>query len=172
MWSSWDMCLFSGKLRYFRIVKLSLRLWRRPSDMACFSGPSPEHLFPSTRSSVLWEDIEGIFYIIIWDLKAFSGETKHNKQTWSEVNSFMSYLVLLRTAKWRAFLAGALAGPSMLLTGLNTQHKSLAIYILMRAAVLASRCGIKSKRFGRICKPLTWKHGDIFLMCLSSSQIL
>ncbi|KAL1364022.1 hypothetical protein HN51_012180 [Arachis hypogaea] len=77
-----------------------------------------------------------------------------------------------RTARWRAFLAGALAGPSMLLTGLETQHTSLAIYILMRAAVLASRCGIKSKRFGRYCKPLTWKHGDIFLMCLSSSQIL
>ncbi|EYU28494.1 hypothetical protein MIMGU_mgv1a010068mg [Erythranthe guttata] len=60
----------------------------------------------------------------------------------------------------------------MLLTGLNTEHTSLAIYIFMRATVLASRCGIKSKRFGRICKPLTWVHGDIFLMCLSSSQIL
>ncbi|XP_010267822.1 PREDICTED: uncharacterized protein LOC104604930 isoform X2 [Nelumbo nucifera] len=77
-----------------------------------------------------------------------------------------------RTARWRALLAGAIAGPSMLLTGPNAQHTSLAIYILMRAAVLASRCGIKSKRFGRICKPLTWAHGDIFLMCLSSSQIL
>ncbi|KAL6962736.1 hypothetical protein U1Q18_037692 [Sarracenia purpurea var. burkii] len=77
-----------------------------------------------------------------------------------------------RTARWRALLAGAIAGPSMLLTGLETQHTSLAIYILMRAAVLASRCGIKSERFGRICKPLTWAHGDIFLMCLSSSQIL
>ncbi|XP_038886157.1 uncharacterized protein LOC120076412 isoform X1 [Benincasa hispida] len=77
-----------------------------------------------------------------------------------------------RTASWRALLAGALAGPSMLLTGLNTQHKTLAIYIFMRAAVLASRCGIKSKRFGHICKPLTWSYGDIFLMCLSSSQIL
>ncbi|KAB2076450.1 hypothetical protein ES319_A06G041300v1 [Gossypium barbadense] len=77
-----------------------------------------------------------------------------------------------RTAKWRALVAGLVAGPSMLLTGHNTQHKSLAIYILMRAAVLASRCGIKSKRFGKLCKPLTWKHGDIFLMCLSSSQIL
>ncbi|KAL8167053.1 hypothetical protein V2J09_008552 [Rumex salicifolius] len=77
-----------------------------------------------------------------------------------------------RTARWRALLAGAIAGPSMLLTGLETTHTSLAIYILMRAAVLASRCGIKSKRFGRICKPLTWKYGDIFLMCLSSSQIL
>ncbi|EEE58471.1 hypothetical protein OsJ_09724 [Oryza sativa Japonica Group] len=60
----------------------------------------------------------------------------------------------------------------MLLTGPGTQHTSLAIYILMRAAVLASRCGIKSKRFGNICKPLTWSHGDIFLMCLSSAQIL
>lgn len=77
-----------------------------------------------------------------------------------------------RTARWRALLAGAVAGQSMLLTGLEAQHTSLAIYILMRAAVLASRCGIKSERFGRICKPLTWKHGDIFLMCLSSSQIL
>ncbi|GAV63569.1 hypothetical protein CFOL_v3_07087 [Cephalotus follicularis] len=76
------------------------------------------------------------------------------------------------SAKWRALFAGLIAGPSMLLTGADTQHTSLAIYILMRAAVLASRCGIKSKRFGHICKPLTWKHGDIFLMCLSSSQIL
>ncbi|GJV26706.1 transmembrane protein 135, partial [Tanacetum coccineum] len=70
-----------------------------------------------------------------------------------------------RTAKWRALLAGAIAGPSMLLTGPNTQHTSLAVYIFMRAAVLASRCGIKSERFGRICKPLTWAHGDLFLMC-------
>ncbi|VFQ86735.1 unnamed protein product [Cuscuta campestris] len=77
-----------------------------------------------------------------------------------------------RTAKWRALLAGAIAGPSILLTGLENQHTSLGIYILMRAAVLASRCGIKSERFGRICKPLTWAHGDLFLMCLSSSQIL
>ncbi|XP_042491966.1 uncharacterized protein LOC122071648 isoform X2 [Macadamia integrifolia] len=44
-----------------------------------------------------------------------------------------------RTARWRALLAGLIAGPSMLLTGQNTQHTSLAIYILMRAAVLASR---------------------------------
>ncbi|XP_031497843.1 uncharacterized protein LOC116262530 [Nymphaea colorata] len=77
-----------------------------------------------------------------------------------------------RTAGWRALVAGGVAGPSMLLTGLDSQHTSLAIYILMRAAVLASRCGIKSEKFGRICRPLAWAHGDIFLMCLSSSQIL
>ncbi|MBA0702236.1 hypothetical protein Goari_027240, partial [Gossypium aridum] len=74
--------------------------------------------------------------------------------------TFVSWIVKFfkRTAKWRALVAGLVAGPSMLLTGHNTQHKSLAIYILMRAAVLASRCGIKSKRFGKLCKPLTWKH--------------
>ncbi|XP_039070180.1 transmembrane protein 135 homolog [Hibiscus syriacus] len=77
-----------------------------------------------------------------------------------------------RTAKWRALVAGLVAGPSMILTGSNTQHTSLSIYILVQAAVLASRCGIKSKRFGKLCKPLTWKHGDIFLMCLSASEIL
>ncbi|XP_044982901.1 uncharacterized protein LOC123449675 isoform X1 [Hordeum vulgare subsp. vulgare] len=77
-----------------------------------------------------------------------------------------------RTARWRSLLSGLIAGPSMLLTGPGTQHTSLAIYILMRAAVLASRCGIKSRRFGKICKPLTWSHGDVFLMCLSSAQIL
>ncbi|KAI4339746.1 hypothetical protein MLD38_024654 [Melastoma candidum] len=47
----------------------------------------------------------------------------------------------------------------------------LAIYILMQATVLASPCGIKSSRFG-YCKPLTWKHGDIFFMCQSFMQIL
>lgn len=92
------------------------------------------------------------------------------------VPSLTLYMVniyfLFRTARWRALLAGAIAGPSMLITGLETEHRSLAIYILMRAAVLASRCGIKSKRFGSVCKPLTWAHGDIFLMCLASSQIL
>ncbi|XP_061968504.1 uncharacterized protein LOC133691900 [Populus nigra] len=93
--------------------------------------------------------------------------------TFVSVDEIIAYLGgHWRTAKWRSLLAGLIAGPSMLLTGPNTQHTSLAIYILMRAAVLASRCGIKSKRFGKICKPLTWKHGDVFLMCLSSSQVL
>ncbi|CAM6129357.1 unnamed protein product [Calypogeia fissa] len=77
-----------------------------------------------------------------------------------------------RTAKWRALVAGAVAGPSLLLTGSEMRHTSMAIYIFMRASVLAARCGIKGKRWGSICWPLTWKHGDTFLMCLSSSQIL
>ncbi|KAE8723697.1 TRM112-like protein [Hibiscus syriacus] len=88
------------------------------------------------------------------------------------LGTFSGTFVSVDEIIWRAIIAGLIAGPSMLLTGLNTQHTSLAIYILMRAAVLASRCGIKSKQFGKLCKPLTWEHGDIFLMCLSSSQIL
>ncbi|KAL6902092.1 hypothetical protein ACP4OV_004968 [Aristida adscensionis] len=74
-----------------------------------------------------------------------------------------------RTARWRSSLAGLIAGPTMLLTG--THHTSLATYILVRAGVLIARCGIKSRRFAKICKPLTWSHGDIFLMCVSSAQI-
>ncbi|KAI8550386.1 hypothetical protein RHMOL_Rhmol06G0102300 [Rhododendron molle] len=104
----------------------------------------------------------GTFVSVDEIIATVGGHRRHAFQT----------LIFSLTARWRALLAGAIAGPSMLLTGLDTQHTSLAIYILMRAAVLASRCGIKSKRFGRICKPLTWVHGDIFLMCLSSSQIL
>ncbi|MCO5558833.1 hypothetical protein L7F22_012421 [Adiantum nelumboides] len=76
------------------------------------------------------------------------------------------------TAGWRALVAGAMAGPSLLLTGPDVQHTSMAIYILLRAAVLASRCGIKSEHFGWLFRPLAWQYGDATLMCLSSSQIL
>ncbi|KAL3696128.1 hypothetical protein R1sor_010204 [Riccia sorocarpa] len=77
-----------------------------------------------------------------------------------------------RTARWRALVAGGVAGPALLLTGHKMRHMSMAIYVLMRAAVLAARCGMKSQRWGWICRPLSWKHGDTFLMCLSASQIL
>lgn len=77
-----------------------------------------------------------------------------------------------RTARWRSLVAGAIVGPSLLLTGHKVRHTSMAIYILLRAAVLAARCGLKSERVGWLCKPLSWKHGDTFLMCLSSCQIL
>eukprot|EP00897_Mesotaenium_endlicherianum_P004977 jgi/Mesen1/4507/ME000023S03882 len=77
-----------------------------------------------------------------------------------------------RTAKWRAIVAGAAAGPALLLTGRKEQHTSLALYILVRAAVLAARCGIKSPRWGWLFRPLTWQYGDVLLMCMSSAQIL
>ncbi|WVZ57370.1 hypothetical protein U9M48_007763 [Paspalum notatum var. saurae] len=76
-----------------------------------------------------------------------------------------------RTARWRSLFAGLIAGPTMLFTGLRTTHTSLATYILVRAGVLAARCGMKSERFGKICRPLAWPHGDIFMMCVSSAQI-
>ncbi|TVU46464.1 hypothetical protein EJB05_06004, partial [Eragrostis curvula] len=86
-------------------------------------------------------------------------------------NQSLGMLGSHRTARWRSLLAGLVAGPTMLLTGLETRHTSLATYIIVRASVLAARCGLKSKRFGKICKPLAWSQGDIFLMCLSSAQI-
>ncbi|PWA88637.1 hypothetical protein CTI12_AA118720 [Artemisia annua] len=49
------------------------------------------------------------------------------------------------TARWRALLAGAIARSLMLLTGHKTRHTSLVVYIFLRAAVLASRCGIKTE---------------------------
>ncbi|KAG5397761.1 hypothetical protein IGI04_019575 [Brassica rapa subsp. trilocularis] len=98
---------------------------------------------------------------------------RRSRRTGHFSNSEAIAMGIKETLRYGLFLGTfAVAGPSMLLTGPNTQHTSLAVYILMRAAVLASRCGIKSKRFGSFCKPLTWKHGDLFLMCLSSSQIL
>jgi hypothetical protein len=79
-----------------------------------------------------------------------------------------------RTASYRAILAGALAGPALLLTGPNTTHTSLALYVLLRGITLLVRCGnlptaAPWKR--RLLTPTRWKHGDVFLMCLSTSQI-
>ncbi|KAF2558675.1 hypothetical protein F2Q68_00016243 [Brassica cretica] len=140
------------------------------------------------------DDSEKLRRIIVASIKAFSIGTgikgglaifsifarlarrrssSQSRRTGDFSNSEAIAMGIKETLRYGLFLGTfAVAGPSMLLTGPNTQHTSLAVYILMRAAVLASRCGIKSKRFGSICKPLTWKHGDLFLMCLSSSQIL
>ncbi|KAG6648962.1 hypothetical protein CIPAW_07G180100 [Carya illinoinensis] len=163
-------------------------------ENCCFHGdqdrssdPNCQHCGKSDRSSsfsysspaldsILLTDSEKLRRIFIASAKGFAigAGLKGGLALFSILARLRRRKVLtsLRTARWRALVAGAVAGPSMLLTGLNTQHTTLAIYILLRAAVLASRCAIKSKRFGQICKPLTWSHGDIFLMCLSSSQIL
>ncbi len=79
-----------------------------------------------------------------------------------------------RTASYRALLAGAIAGPALLLTGPKTTHTSLALYVLLRGITLLVRCGnlptaAPWKR--RLLTPTRWKHGDVFLMCLSTSQI-
>ena len=39
-----------------------------------------------------------------------------------------------RTKRWRAFASGAVAGPTLLLTGPKARHTSLAIYILIRCS--------------------------------------
>ncbi|CAL5223327.1 g5824 [Coccomyxa viridis] len=79
-----------------------------------------------------------------------------------------------RTKRWRAFVAGALAGPAILLTGPKTRHDSLAIYILLRGITLLVRCGNKPNAPPAVRKLLTvtrLKHGDTALMCACTSQI-
>ncbi|PWA89576.1 hypothetical protein CTI12_AA110300 [Artemisia annua] len=144
---------------------------------------TPGCLFPTQHMLMLENNLTGKEGADGFRWSRFDFSTERNRQIWSlswhfcwDICSVDEFIAAVgghrRTARWRALLAGAIAGPSMLLTGHNTQHTSLAVYIFMRAAVLASRCGIKSERFGRICKPLTWAHGDLFLMCLASTQIL
>lgn len=127
-----------------------------------FKGATPPHRpTPELLKSVLREAARyGLF------LGAFAGTFSTVDEVITAVGGFE------RTAGWRALVGGAVAGPSLLLTGPDVQHTSMAIYILLRAAVLAARCGIKSEHFGWLFRPLAWKHGDAALMCLSSSQIL
>ncbi|KAH9690736.1 TMEM135 C rich domain-containing protein [Citrus sinensis] len=69
-------------------------------------------------------------------------------------------MAIKETIRYGLFL-GTFAGPSMLLTGPNTQHTSLAIYILMRAAVLASRSAyiLKQESLPPSYKSFLNKHG-------------
>jgi len=80
-----------------------------------------------------------------------------------------------RTRAWRAMVAGAAAGPSLLLTGPGSNHTSLAIYILLRGTTLLVRCGnlptaAPWKR--RMLAPTRWRHGDVAIMCVSATQLL
>lgn len=80
-----------------------------------------------------------------------------------------------RTAAWRAMLAGAAAGPALLLTGRDADHTSLALYVFLRGVTLLVRCGNLPtapawKR--RLLTPTRYRHGDVALMCLSSCQLL
>ena len=78
-----------------------------------------------------------------------------------------------RTAAWRALLAGALAGPTILLTGRKTRHTSFALYVFLRGLALLVRCGnlptaAPWKR--TLLAPTRYRHGDVALMCLSTCQ--
>ena len=79
-----------------------------------------------------------------------------------------------RTSAWRALVAGAFAGPTILLTGSAETHTSLSLYVLLRGLALLVRCGnlpaaAPWKR--RLLSPTRWRHGDVVLMCLSTAQI-
>lgn len=79
-----------------------------------------------------------------------------------------------RTSGWRAAVAGAVAGPAILLTGPKARHTSLALYVLVRGITLLIRCGNKPSSpplLKRLLAPTRWQHGDTALMCLSTSQI-
>eukprot|EP00250_Pteridium_aquilinum_P031245 c43296_g1_i1 orf=221-1786(-) len=165
-WRAFERCL-TASLKAFAIgasLRGGLSLFsiltsikkKRFKGSASHQRPTPELL-----KSVLKEAARyGLF------LGSFAG-------TYTTVDEVITALGgFQRTAGWRSLIAGAIAGPSLLLTGPDVQHTSMAIYILLRAAVLAARCGIKSEHHGWLFRPLAWQHGDAALMCLSSSQIL
>lgn len=72
-------------------------------------------------------------------------------------------------------LAGACAGPALLLTGPHNRHYSLATYIMLRGLTLIVRCGNQpdaSPAVRRLLAPTRLRHGDTALMCAAASQIL
>ena len=77
--------------------------------------------------------------------------------------------------RWRHLVAGVAAGPSLLLAG-GKDHGTLATYLLVRAAVLVVRAGLKPGRpqSKRLLTQLgaTAKHGDVGLLCLTAAHIL
>jgi len=77
-----------------------------------------------------------------------------------------------RSRQWRGAVAGAAMGPTMLLTG-SSPHTSLATYLLLRAFVLLVRIANKTRNgaLRALLAPTRWEHGDVGLMCLSSSQV-
>lgn len=80
-----------------------------------------------------------------------------------------------RTAAWRALVAGACAGPTLLLTGRQARHYSLATYIVLRGLTLLVRTGSKPGAHPAVraaLAPSRWRHGDVALMCAAASQIL
>lgn len=83
-----------------------------------------------------------------------------------------------RTRRWRAFAAGAAAGPALLLTGAGSRHYSLATYVLLRGLTLLVRQGNKASTaeahplLHRLLALTRTAHGDVALMCLSAAQIV
>ncbi|GLC40870.1 hypothetical protein PLESTB_000014000 [Pleodorina starrii] len=79
------------------------------------------------------------------------------------------------TQRWRALLAGLIAGQSLRITGPNRRHYSLATYILLRGLTLLVRTGNKPSAppaLRALLRPTRLQHGDTLLMCVAASQIL
>jgi hypothetical protein len=86
-----------------------------------------------------------------------------------------SHCTACRSASYRAAVAGALAGPAILLTGLRARHDEAALYLLLRGLTLLVRVGNKPTAppvVYKLLAPTRWQHGDTALMCISSWQIL
>jgi hypothetical protein len=82
---------------------------------------------------------------------------------------------MYRSVAYRAAVAGAVAGPTILLTGVRVRHDELALYLLLRGITLLVRIGNKPSAPRLIHKALTltrWQHGDTALMCIACWQIL
>lgn len=80
-----------------------------------------------------------------------------------------------RSAPYRAAVAGAVAGPAILLTGVRVRHDEAALYLLLRGITLLVRVGNKPTAPSMIHKALSltrWQHGDTALMCIACWQIL
>lgn len=79
-----------------------------------------------------------------------------------------------QSASYRAAVAGAVAAPTILLTGQN-RHDDLALYVLLRGVTLLVRCGNEPDAPAAVraaLSPTRWRHGDAVLMCAASWQII
>ncbi|KAH0926508.1 hypothetical protein HID58_018764 [Brassica napus] len=155
-----------GGLAIFSIfARLARRRSRRTGDFSN-SEAIAMGIKETLRYGLFLGTFAGTFVSVDEAISSLAGDQRHPKVVPTSSDLETCFCLYPRTAKWRALFAGLVAGPSMLLTGPNTQHTSLAVYILMRAAVLASRCGIKSKRFGSFASRLHGNMGTCF-SCVS-----
>ncbi|KAI8466070.1 MAG: hypothetical protein J3K34DRAFT_524830 [Monoraphidium minutum] len=80
-----------------------------------------------------------------------------------------------RSSRWRALVAGACAGPTLLLTGPKERHYSLAVYVLLRGITLLIRTGNRPSApplLRALLAPTRLEHGDAMLMCACCGQII
>lgn len=80
-----------------------------------------------------------------------------------------------KTSSWRGLVSGAVAGPTLLLTGRKSSHTGLAVFVLVRGLTLLVRCGNLPSADAwkrRLLAPTRFRHGDVVLMCICSGQLL